>query len=110
MLINTFFTPMHKAIAETVAPFIFILSYQTYQKIDAGQKDIDVFLVNFFGLVVIIFFSFVYNDMIIIHLCGLETYTKTEILERGTIENQIDIEIRAFGDDNNNIDDSDDEF
>lgn len=81
--INKSFTPIHRANIETVCPFIFIL----FMKLNSVESiENGVLIINIIGVLIISFFSLVYNDMVILYFCGMQMYTNKEILKRANDE------------------------
>lgn len=83
-----YFTPCHYFIFETIADFLEII----LSKLDnSGSQYVKEQLITFFILYPILLFAiFVFNEIIIINLCGLEYNTAINIMEREEKENNND--------------------
>ena len=79
---NKYYSPMSRALFEsTLDPFLFIYNSLSFDNKDKTNYWI-YFLIVLFSLVIISFFSLVYNDFIILYCCGLQHITYDEITNR----------------------------
>ena len=80
---NKYYSPMSRALFEsTLDPFLFLYNFLTFNNRDGGSGKWIYFSLVLFSLLVIAFFSLVYNDFIILYCYGLEHNTYSEINRR----------------------------
>ena len=80
---NKFYSPMSRALFEsTLDPVIFLYNFFILRTYDGNSIKWIYFSVILFSLLVIAFFSLVYNDFIILNCCGLAYNTYTGINSR----------------------------
>ena len=85
---NKYYSPMSRALFEsTLDPFLFLYNFLTFYSYDEGSKKWIYFSIVLFCLLVIAFFSLVYNDFIIFYCYGLEYNTYSEINRRINLDN-----------------------
>ena len=85
---NKYYSPMSRALFEsTLDPFLFLYNFLTFYSYDEGSKKWIYFSTVLFCLLVIAFFSLVYNDFIIFYCYGLEYNTYSEINRRINLDN-----------------------
>ena len=85
---NKYYSPMSRALFEsTLDPFLFLYNFLTFYSYDEGSKKWIYFSIVLFCLLVIAFFSLVYNDFIIFYCYGLEYNTYSEINPRINLDN-----------------------
>ena len=85
---NKYYSPMSRALFEsTLDPFLFLYNFLTFYSYDDGSKKWIYFSTVLFCLLVIAFFSLVYNDFIIFYCYGLEYNTYSEINRRINLDN-----------------------
>ena len=73
-------------IAKSIANVIYeIIDFARNEK-DTDTDDIIFYVLEILGFLVILFATFVYEEIIIINKCNLDFYTKKRIIERGEIE------------------------
>jgi hypothetical protein len=85
---NKYYSPMSRALFEsTLDPFLFLYNFLTFYSYDDGSKKWIYFSIVLFCLLVIAFFSLVYNDFIIFYCYGLEYNTYSEINRRINLDN-----------------------
>ena len=79
---NKYYSPMSRALFEsTLDPFLFLYYFLMFDEKD-NVLNWAYFSVVIFCLIVIAFFSLVYNDFIILYCCGLEHNTYKGIINR----------------------------
>ena len=80
---NKYYSPMSRALFEsTLDPFLFLYNFLTSNSLDGSSEKWIYFSFVLFCLLVIAFFSLVYNDFIILYCYGLEYNTYSEINRR----------------------------
>ena len=85
---NKYYSPMSRALFEsTLDPFLFLYNFLTFNSRDSGSAKWIYFGFVLFCLLVIAFFSLVYNDFIIFYCYGLEYNTYSEINRRLNSDN-----------------------
>ena len=80
---NKFYSPMSRALFEsTLDPFVFIYNFFTIHKYEENYVKWIYFSVVLFSLLVIAFFSLIYNDFLVLNCCGLAYNTYSGINSR----------------------------
>ena len=80
---NKFYSPMSRALFEsTLDPFVFIYNFFTIHKFEENYVKWIYFSVVLFSLLVIAFFSLIYNDFLVLNCCGLAYNTYSGINSR----------------------------
>ena len=82
------YTPMTTAFMDYIFNPIYIIIYFVLEEdfINKGKKDYTYFILNLILSIIISFFNCVYNEFIILFLCGLEKDTYLQISERADTE------------------------
>ena len=81
------FSPLHVAFVNVVlCLYQYILSIFIYKL----NSNIIIFIINIICLIIIIFSTLLFNEIIIINACGLNTYTKKDILLREKKDNDFE--------------------
>ena len=85
---NKFYSPMSRALFEsTLDPFLFIYNFFTFKLFEGNSIKWIYFGVVLFSLLVIAFFSLVYNDFIVLNCYGLSYNTYNAINNRLNSDN-----------------------
>ena len=80
---NKFYSPMSRALFEsTLDPVLFLYNFFMLRTYDGHSIKWIYFSVVLFSLLIIAFFSLVYNDFIVLNCCGLAYNTYTGINSR----------------------------
>ena len=80
---NKYYSPISRALIEsTLDPIYYLYNTITFNQKDAYELFWLHFSFAFFCLLVISFFTLIYNDFIILYCCGLEYNTYSEITNR----------------------------
>ena len=80
---NKFYSPMSRALFEsTLDPFLFIYNFFTLKTYEENRIKWVYFSLVLFSLLVIAFFSLVYNDFLILNCCRLDFNTYSGINSR----------------------------
>ena len=108
MATTKFFTPMTRTLTDYFLNPLYLLHYYFFigDFTSNGQKNVFYFLLNITLSIIISFFGCVYNEFIILFICGLERDTHDQISKRAKITNKSIYKLESFGDILENDDDS----
>ena len=80
---NKFYSPMSRALFEsTLDPFLFIYNFFTFKTYEESRVKWFFFSFILFSLLLIAFFSLIYNDFLVLNCCGLDYNTYSGINSR----------------------------
>ena len=80
---NKFYSPMSRALFEsTLDPFLFIYNFFTFKTYEESRVKWFFFSFILFSLLLIAFFSLIYNDFLVLNCCGLGYNTYSGINSR----------------------------
>ena len=80
---NKFYSPMSRALFEsTLDPFLFIYNFFTFKTYEESRVKWVFFSFILFSLLLIAFFSLIYNDFLVLNCCGLDYNTYSGINSR----------------------------
>ena len=106
MLIKKYLTPTHRSVADSFNAFFTWAYTFTYDQGWSNKWDSMNFL-DIFGYLLIIIGCLIYNEIIILHVLGLDRDTKKEIIERAIEDNRISLKLVdpiEINDEEDNID------
>ena len=96
ILTNFYYSPTQRSLTDVLSSFL----WNTYLSIFIPEK-VEEFMFQVIGIVLGYPISFIgtliYNELIVIHLCGMDKETKNEMLKRSKAE-QIDLDSKLFMD------------
>ena len=96
ILTNFYYSPTQRSLTDVLSSFL----WNTYLSIFIPEK-VKEFMLQVIGIVLGYPISFIgtliYNELIVIHLCGMDKETKNEMLKRSKAE-QIDLDSKLFMD------------
>ena len=80
---NKYYSPMSRALFEsTLDPFLFIYNFFTFKTYEESRVKWFFFSFILFSLLLIAFFSLIYNDFLVLNCCGLDYNTYSGINSR----------------------------
>ena len=78
------YTPMTRTLSDILFDIFYFIYYSIYKE-EGGKRIFTLyFWANFIGQIIIVFFSFVYNEFIILNFCGIGKNTHYQIARRAS--------------------------